>query len=176
MATTGIYCGYDAYIYIRGIYIYKLLDNYLLVLWKQTCGHLARIYHWSSIAISPLSLKSQFWLLHLTIEHCPYHISCQIEFKKKFLHADVPAEYPSGQTLGQWVKEQRDIYESGTLAEDGLDRSTAPIGRPQTRVADSLCLLRLGVNSISVQGFRQRVQRSVVVRGVVSREVCGVNC
>ena len=61
-----------------------------------------------------------------------------------------------------------------SLAEDGLDRSTAPIGRPQTRVADSLCLLRLGVDSVSVQGFRQRVQRSVVARGVVSREVCGV--
>ena len=55
-----------------------------------------------------------------------------------------------------------------SLAEDGLDRSTAPIGRPQTRVADSLCLLRLGVDSVSVQGFRQRIQRSVVARGVVS--------
>ena len=36
-----------------------------------------------------------------------------------------------------------------SLAEDGLDRSTAPIGRPQTRVADSLCLLRLGVDALA---------------------------
>ena len=43
-------------------------------------------------------------------------------------------------------------------------------------VADSLCLLRLGVDSVSVQGFRLRVQRSVVASGVVSHEVCGVNC
>ena len=36
-----------------------------------------------------------------------------------------------------------------SLAEDGLDRSTAPIGRSETRVADSLCLLRLGVDALA---------------------------
>ena len=48
-----------------------------------------------------------------------------------------------------------------SLAEDGLDRSTAPIGRPQTRVADSLCLLRLGVDALAPSRTVQRTHRSV---------------
>ena len=48
-----------------------------------------------------------------------------------------------------------------SLAEDGLDRSTAPIGRSQTRVADSLCLLRLGVDALAPSRTVQRTHRSV---------------
>mmetsp|Transcript_37514 Transcript_37514/g.90492 ORF Transcript_37514/g.90492 Transcript_37514/m.90492 type:complete len:854 (-) Transcript_37514:470-3031(-) len=41
-----------------------------------------------------------------------------IEFKKKFLHADVPPDYdsaPAIQTLGHWAHEQRELYVAGTL-------------------------------------------------------------
>jgi len=38
-----------------------------------------------------------------------------IKYKKIHGNADVPMQYPIGETLGQWVHNQRSLYEKGTL-------------------------------------------------------------
>jgi len=42
----------------------------------------------------------------------------QIEYKKKHFTCDVPINYPVGESLGQWVRNQRDMYNEGTLDEE----------------------------------------------------------
>ncbi|KAL7532810.1 hypothetical protein ACHAXR_004861 [Thalassiosira sp. AJA248-18] len=42
----------------------------------------------------------------------------QIEYRNTHGDADVPATYPTGETLGQWVHKQRALYKEGTLDKD----------------------------------------------------------
>lgn len=43
----------------------------------------------------------------------------KIAYKKQHSNCDVPLNYhPEGETLGQWVHRQRELYNEGTLDED----------------------------------------------------------
>ncbi|KAL7531810.1 hypothetical protein ACHAXR_004253 [Thalassiosira sp. AJA248-18] len=47
-----------------------------------------------------------------------FTIQLKIQYKKTHLNCDVPITYPQGETLGQWVHNQRELYNEGTLGED----------------------------------------------------------